>query len=124
MAGVSGLMALVLAIVGVYGVVAYGVVRRTREIGVRIALGARPRDVVRLVVSEGVAVTLLGVGAGVVAALGATRFLASTLYGIAPWDAATFAGTGVILAAIAALAAWMPARRAVRLDPAVVLRQE
>lgn len=120
----SGAMALLLAIVGVYGVIAYGVVRRTREIGVRIALGARPVDVTRLVVSEGLQVTLAGIGGGVVAALGVTRLLASMLYGVSPWDAVTFVAAAALLAAIALLAAWLPTQRAVRLDAAIVLRQE
>lgn len=122
--GSAGLMALVLAIVGVYGVIAYGVVRRRKEIGVRIALGARPLDVVRLVVSEGLRVTLAGIVLGVAAALGATHLLASMLYGVEPWDAGTFVAAAVVLSLIAMLAAWAPAQRAVRLDPVAALRQE
>ena len=122
--GSAGLMALVLAIVGVYGVIAYGVVRRRKEIGVRIALGARPLDVVRLVVAEGVRVTLAGIGLGVAAALGATRLLASLLYGVEPRDIGTFAAAAAVLSIIAVLAAWAPAHRAVRLDPVAALRQE
>jgi predicted permease len=120
----AGGMALALAIVGVYGVIAYGVVRRRKEIGVRVALGARPLDVIRLVVSEGVRVTLVGIIAGGVAALGATQLLASILFRVSPWDTATFAGAAALLAAVAFLAAWMPAQRAVHLDPVIVLRQE
>ncbi len=120
----SGAMALALAVVGLYGVIAYGVVRRHKEIGVRVALGARPMDVVRLVVREGVAVAIYGIGAGIIAALAATRLLATMLYGVDAWDVSTFAGAAAVLAAIAALAAWVPAQRAVRLDPVAALRQE
>lgn len=120
----SGAMALALAIVGLYGVIAYGVVRRRKEIGVRVALGARPTDVVRLVVREGVAVALCGIAAGIIAALAATRLLATMLYGVDPWDAPTFIGAAAVLFVIAALAAWAPAQRAVRLDPVTVLRRE
>jgi predicted permease len=120
----AGAMALALAIVGLYGVIAYGVVRRRKEIGVRIALGAGPTDVVRLVVREGLVVTLCGIGTGVVGALGATRLIATMLYGVEPWDAATFAGAAAVLATIAAIAAWAPAQRAIRVDPVAVLRQE
>jgi predicted permease len=120
----AGALALTLAIVGVYGVIAYGVVRRRREIGVRVALGARPFDVVRLVVSDGLRVTLIGIAVGTVAALGATRLLASQLFGVGARDLATFVASALILAAIAVLAAWAPAQRAVLLDPATVLRQD
>ena len=122
--GSAGLMALVLAIVGVYGVIAYAVVRRRKEIGVRIALGARPFDVVKLVVSEGFRVTVAGIILGIATALGATHLLASMLYGVEPRDAATFATAAVLLSLIAIVAAWAPAQRAVRLDPVATLRQE
>jgi predicted permease len=120
----AGAMALVLAIVGVYGVIAYGVVRRRKEIGVRVALGAAPFDVVRLVVAEGLNVTLIGIALGTIAALGATQLLASMLYGVDARDVTTFATAAVLLTIVALLAAWMPARRAVRLDPVAALRQE
>jgi ABC-type antimicrobial peptide transport system permease subunit len=120
----AGGMALLLAIVGVYGVIAYGVARRRKEIGVRVALGAAPVDVVRLVVAEGLNVTLIGIALGTIAALGATQLLASMLYGVDPRDAATFTGAAVLLTVVALLAAWLPARRAVRLDPVTALRQE
>jgi len=120
----SGAMALALAIVGLYGVIAYGVVRRRKEIGVRVALGARPIDVVRLVVREGVSVALCGIAAGIVGALAATRLLATMLYGVDPWDTPTFIGAAIVLFLIGAIAAWAPAQRAVQLDPVTVLRQE
>jgi predicted permease len=120
----AGAMALLLAVVGLYGVIAYGVVRRRREISVRIALGAQPVDVVRLVLREGMMVALAGIGLGAFGALAGMRLIASLLYGVSPWDAMTFAGAAAVLAAIAAAAAWVPAERAVRLDPAAALRQE
>jgi predicted permease len=121
---ISGAMTMALATVGVYGVIAYGVVRRRKEIGVRVALGALPRDIVRLVMAEGVRVTVVGVGAGAIAAFGGTRFLASFLFGVAPRDAATFAAAATLLISVALVAAWLPARRAVRLDPVAALRQD
>jgi putative ABC transport system permease protein len=120
----AGVMALALAVIGLYGVIAYGVVRRRKEIGVRIALGARPSDVVRLVVREGLVVALAGIGTGIIAALAATRLIAAMLYGVEPWDAPAFGGAAAVLSVIATLAAWMPAQRAVRLDPVTVLRQD
>lgn len=120
----AGGMALLLAIVGVYGVIAYGVAQRRKEIGVRVALGAAPFDVVRLVVAEGLNVTLIGIALGTIAALGATQLLASMLYGVEPRDVSTFATAAVLLTIVALLAAWIPARRAVRLDPVAALRQE
>jgi predicted permease len=121
---VCGLLALALAMVGVYGVVAYSVVRRTREIGVRVALGARPPDIVRLVLSEGLGLTLVGTAAGIGMALLATRLLESMLYLVSPTDPWTFAAVPVFLVTTAVLAAVLPAWRAVRLDPAAVLRRE
>jgi putative ABC transport system permease protein len=120
----SGAMTMSLATVGIYGVIAYGVVRRRKEIGLRVALGALPGDIVRLVMAEGVRVTLLGIAAGTVAALAATRFLASFLFGVTPRDALTFATASVLLGAVALAAAWIPARRALRLDPVAALRQD
>jgi predicted permease len=120
----AGVMALALAVVGLYGVIAYGVVRRRKEIGVRIALGARPSDVVRLVVREGMVVALGGIGTGIIAALAATRLIEAMLYGVEPWDAPAFVGAAAVLSVIATLAAWVPAQRAVRLDPVTVLRQD
>jgi predicted permease len=119
-----GLMALALAMIGVYGVVGYSVALRAREIGVRVALGARPVHVARLVLTEGL--TLIGAGAlvGALAALVATRVLRSMLYLVSPADVSTFAGVPVALGLVGLLAAWLPMRRALRLDPITVLRQE
>ncbi len=119
----SGL-ALTLACVGVYSVVAYGVAQRTREMGIRLALGAEHRSILRLVMVEGLAPAALGMVIGVVGAFLAGRLLESMLYGITPTDPATFAFVTLVLGAAAATAAWVPARRATRVDPLVSLRAE
>jgi predicted permease len=118
------LIALVLAAVGLYGVIAYGVARRTREIGVRMALGAEPRSVMALVMGGGLRLAVLGVAVGVAAAAAATRVLESMLYAVSPADPITFAGIALLVAAIALVASYVPARRALRIDPAETLRTE
>jgi predicted permease len=122
--GVFGGLALVLSAVGVYGVMAFAVSRRTREIGVRMALGARRGDVVRMVVADGLRLVLVGTGLGLAAALGGARWLESFLYGVSSRDALTFAAVPVVLTAVALLACFVPARRASRVDPLVALRSE
>jgi predicted permease len=121
---VCGALALLLAMVGVYGVVAFAIARRGREFGVRVALGARPVQILALVVGEGARVTALGLGFGLAAALVATRALASLLYGIGTSDATTFAAVAAALAAVIVAAVLLPARRALHVDPIVVLRDE
>jgi putative ABC transport system permease protein len=116
--------ALVLAAVGIYGVMAYGVSRRRHEIGVRLALGARRADVLRLVVGQGLALALAGVAAGLVLGLGLTRALSGLLYGVSRTDPAVFAGLSALLVAVALLASWLPARRAAGIDPMRALREE
>ena len=119
-----GVMALALALVGLYGVVSYTVVRRTREIGVRIALGATPSQVLRLLIAENGAVVGAGLVAGAIAALAATRLLGSMLYGISATDTATYAAVMLAVATVALLASVLPASRALRVDPVTALRQE
>jgi putative ABC transport system permease protein len=122
--GGFGVLGLALAALGLYGVMAYAVSLRTREIGIRMALGARAADVRRMVVTRGLAVTGVGVVLGLLVAFLATRLVTSVLFGVSPTDPVTFAGVVLILAAAGALAAYVPARRATRVDPVVALRTE
>jgi len=122
--GIFAALALALAAVGVYGVTYHSVVRRTRELGLRIALGARPHQVLRLLIAEAGALVALGLGIGLVAALALTRVMSSLLYGVGPADPPTYAGVALFLALAAFLSAWIPGRRATRLDPAAALRGE
>src|SRR6185503_17398195 len=122
--GFFSVFALALACLGIYGVLSFAVVQRTREIGVRIALGAQRRDVVSLVVSQGLKLVLLGSVMGLVAALAATRLVSSLLYRVTPTDPATFACVSLLLGLVAVLASWLPARRATKVDPMEALRYE
>ena len=117
-------IALVLAVIGIYGVMSYTVSRRTREIGVRIALGANRREVLQMVVSHGMGLVVAGLAIGTCAALGLTRLIGTLLYGVNSSDPLTFAGAALILAAAAFIACLMPAARATRIDPASALRNE
>jgi putative ABC transport system permease protein len=117
-------LALVLGAAGIFGVISYWATQRTREIGVRMALGAKPGDVLQLVLGQGMRLTAIGVVIGVAAAFGLSRFLSSLLFGVAPSDPFTFVGVTVVLVIISALACWIPARRAARLDPMAALRHE
>jgi putative ABC transport system permease protein len=121
---IFSLVALIIAAIGIYGVLSYSVNQRTREIGVRMALGSQRSDVVKLVAREGLIIALAGIGAGFVAAFAVSRVMASLLYGISPNDVTTFAAVAAMLLVVAAAACDVPALRATRIDPIVALRYE
>jgi predicted permease len=124
MLAVASGMALLLGAIGLFAVISYSVSQRTHDVGVRMALGAQKSDVLRLVMREGMTLSLMGVVIGVVVALGVTRFLSSLLYDVKPTDPLTFVAVSLLLTGVALLACWIPARRAARVDPIVALRHE
>ena len=121
---IAALVALLLGAVGIYGVISYVVGQRKREIGVRMALGAQKRDISRMVLREGLTVTLTGVAIGLAFALAVTRLMIALLYGVTPTDPATFVAVPLLLAAVSLFASWMPARRAAAVDPQEAIRYE
>ncbi len=122
--GSFALLALLLAAIGIYGLVSYAVATRTREFGIRVALGASPREIVGLVLGLGLKLLVGGAIVGVAGAWAVTRGLSGLLYGVTPTDPLTYAGLALLLVAIGALASYIPARRATRVDPIVALRSE
>lgn len=122
--GIFATLAATLAAIGIYGVISYLVVQRTQELGVRMALGARPVDVLRMVLGRGMRLTGIGVIAGLIGALALTRLIRSQLYGVSATDPPTLAGVALLFSAVALLACWIPARRATRVDPMVAMRSE
>jgi len=121
---IFGVMALVLAAIGIYGLMSYSVEQGTRDIGVRLALGAARGAILRLVVTRGLVLAGIGLAAGLAGAFAASRLLARMLYGVTPTDPATYAAVAAILGAVACVACYLPARRATRVDPIIALRAE
>jgi ABC-type antimicrobial peptide transport system permease subunit len=124
MLGIAAATALLLGVVGIYGAIAYMVIQRTREIGVRVALGAQHGQIRRRFVGHGMALAAIGIGVGLAASVGLTRFMASLLFGISPVDGTTYAAVALVLLTASALASYIPAHRATSIDPIDALRAD
>ena len=124
MLAIAAAVALLLGSIGIFGVISYAVSQRTQELGLRKAIGAEAGSVAGLVVRQGLGLAVVGIGAGVAVAVGATRFMASLLFGVAPTDPLTYSSVAAVLLAVALLASYLPARKAARVDPMVTLRAE
>jgi putative ABC transport system permease protein len=122
--GVFGAVALILAGIGIYGVISYSVAQRTRDIGIRVALGASERTLLRLVLDRGIVLTGIGLAIGLAGALALTRLMTTLLFGVGARDPMTMISVGIVLASVAMLASYVPARRAMKVDPIVALRYE
>ena len=120
----AGSMALLIGAIGLYGVIGYSVSQRTHEIGIRMALGGQREDILRLILGQGTKLTFIGVAIGLAAAFGLSRFLSSLLYGVKPTDPLTFLGVTIMLVLVTLMACYIPARRAMRVDPLVALKYE
>jgi putative ABC transport system permease protein len=124
LAGPAGLLAAIIAAIGLYGVMAYSVSRRTQEIGIRMAIGATPRAILRLTATQGLVLAGIGIVTGLVVALASSSMVSILLFGVTPTDPVVFIGVPLLLALVAGLACYIPARRALRVDPLIALRQE
>ena len=122
--GFFGVLTLALACFGLYGLLSYEVAWRTRELGIRMALGAQSRDILNLVIKQVVVIITIGLATGIAIALGVTRFMSKVLYNVRPNDPATIAGVAALLAVVALIACYLPARRAIHTDPIIALRHE
>jgi putative ABC transport system permease protein len=122
--GIFAAVALILSSIGIYSLIAYSVTQRTQEIGIRMALGARPRDVLKLFVKQGMLLALIGIVIGALGAFGATQFLSSLLFGVSKSDVTTFAGAALLLALVVLVASYVPARKATKVDPTIAFRSE
>lgn len=123
-ASLLGALGLLLASVGIYGTVSYAVVRRTREVGIRMALGARKRDVIAMILRETTRPVIAGLAIGMIGAVFATHLMRAILFGVSTFDPISFIGVSILFFLITMLAAWLPARRAARVDPMIALRYE